>query len=255
MVNIYILELEDGKFYVGKTNHTVQRFNQHNDGKGSKWTKKYPMVDLYDFHRDMKDADENRITMQMIRKFGAANVRGGSWTKVNMTRSEIRSLDAKAKKGRYQRAMPKRRLCNRCGRSSHTDRSCYARYHANGKSLTRKKSVSKQDYADFVVEYKQRRAAAVKAEHADGEKVEAELKMLEKIESQPEEKIIEVLETLSEEEEVDDNTDLFEEIFGPLVKTIEDAKKVVKSIKKAQKKATKFGKRISKGLKKNLGLK
>ena len=79
--------------------------------------------------------------------------------------------------------------------------------------------------------------------------------MLGKIESQPEEKIIEVLETLSEEEEVDDNTDLFEEIFGPLLKTIEDAKKVVKSIKKAQKKATKFGKRVSKGLKKNLGLK
>lgn len=255
MVNIYILQLEDGKYYVGKTNHTMQRFNQHNDGKGAKWTKKYPMIDLYDFHRDMKDADENRITMQMIRKFGAANVRGGSWTKVNMTRAEIRSLDAKAKKGRYRRAMPKRRQCNRCGRSSHTDRSCYARYHANGKSLSRKTSVSKKEYADFVVEYKQRRAEAVRTNHAAAEKVDEEIRILRKIESQPDEKIIEVLETLSEEEEVDDNTDLFEEIFGPMFKTIDDAKKVVKSIKSAQKKATKFGRKISKGIKKNLGLK
>ena len=255
MVNIYILQLEDGKFYVGKTNHTMQRFNQHNDGKGAKWTKKYPMVDIYDFHRDMRDSDENRITMQMIRQFGAANVRGGSWTKVDMSRAEIRSLDAKAKKGRYRRAMPKRRLCNRCGRSSHTDRSCYARYHANGKALERKKSVSKQDYADFVVEYKQRRTDAVKEKLAKSEKVEQELEMLSRVEAQPEEKLIEVLETLSEEEEVDDNTDLFEDIFGPMLKTIEEAKVVVKSIKKAQKKATKFGKKLSKSLKKNLGLK
>ena len=115
-------------------------------------------------------------------------------------------------------------------------------------------SVSKQDYADFVVEYKQRRTDAVNEKLAESNKVERELKMLDEIESQPEEKIIEVLETLSEEE-VDDNTDLFEEIFGPMLKTIEEAKSVVKSIKSAQKKATKFGKKLSKGLKKNLGLK
>ena len=121
--------------------------------------------------------------------------------------------------------------------------------------MERKKSVSKQDYADFVVEYKQRRTDAVKEKLAESNKVERELKMLDEIESQPEEKIIEVLETLSEEEEVDDNTDLFEEIFGPMLKTIEEAKNVVKSIKSAQKKATKFGKKLSKGLKKNLGLK
>ena len=255
MVNIYILQLEDGKYYVGKTDHTIQRFNQHNDGKGAKWTKKYPMIDLYDFHRNMADSDENRITMQMIRQFGAENVRGGSWTKVHMTQAELRSLDARAKKGRYSRAMPKRRFCNRCGRSSHTDRSCYARYHANGKSLERKKSVSKQDYSVFVSEFKERREEAVKEQHADATTVKKEMEMLGKIESQPEEKILEVLQTLSEEEEIDDNTDLFEEIFGPMLKTIEEAKAVVKSIKSAQKKASKFGKKVSKSLKKNLGLK
>ena len=109
------------------------------------------------------------------------------------------------------------------------------------KQLERKKSVSKQDYADFVVEYKQRRTDAVKEKLAKSEKVEQELEMLSRVRAQPEEKIeIEVLETLSEEEEVDDNTDLFEDIFGPMLKTIEEAKVVVKSIKKAQEKSHKI---------------
>ncbi len=41
MVNIYVLELQGKKYYVGKTNHTFQRFNQHKTGSGAKWTQKH----------------------------------------------------------------------------------------------------------------------------------------------------------------------------------------------------------------------
>ena len=39
MVNIYVLELEQGEYYVGKTDHTFQRFNQHVTGDGAKGCK------------------------------------------------------------------------------------------------------------------------------------------------------------------------------------------------------------------------
>ena len=93
MVNIYVLELEQGKYYVGKTNHTFQRFNQHVTGDGAEWTKKYKVKDLFEFHKNRTDADENRITLQMMKKYGARNVRGGSWTKVDMSDNEIRRFE------------------------------------------------------------------------------------------------------------------------------------------------------------------
>ena len=69
MVNIYVLELKGGKYYVGKTNHTFQRFNQHKTGSGAKWTQKHKVVDLFAFHKDMRDSDENKITIQMMKKY------------------------------------------------------------------------------------------------------------------------------------------------------------------------------------------
>ena len=100
MVNIYVLKLKSGKYYVGKTNHTFQRFNQHHTGSGAKWTKKYPVVDLFDFHHGMKDSDENKITIQMMKKYGVKNVRGGSWTKVNMSQNEIQKLESRINRRR-----------------------------------------------------------------------------------------------------------------------------------------------------------
>jgi predicted GIY-YIG superfamily endonuclease len=39
---IYILKLNDNKYYVGKTNKIVnERYQEHIDGVGSFWTKKY----------------------------------------------------------------------------------------------------------------------------------------------------------------------------------------------------------------------
>ena len=89
MVNIYVLELKNGKYYVGKTNHTFQRLYQHKSGTGAKWTQKHKVIDLLEFHKNMKDSDENIITIRMMKKFGIQNVRGGSWTKVNMTYIEM----------------------------------------------------------------------------------------------------------------------------------------------------------------------
>ena len=44
--NIYVLRLEGGRYYVGKTDNVPQRFQQHLQGQGSTWTKKYKPVSL-----------------------------------------------------------------------------------------------------------------------------------------------------------------------------------------------------------------
>lgn len=162
MVNIYVLKLKQRKYYVGKTDHTLQRFNQHMRKNGAKWTKKYPVVDLYDFHPRMKASDENRITREMMRKFGVANVRGGSWTKVNMTKSEIARLEAKLK----QKTSVSTKKCTRCGRDSHTKSKCYARTHKNGSRLRSKKKIAPDSYANLLRQQELAKKSQIEANNA-----------------------------------------------------------------------------------------
>ena len=162
MVNIYVLKLKQRKYYVGKTDHTLQRFNQHMRKNGAKWTKKYPVVDLYDFHPRMKASDENRITREMMRKFGVANVRGGSWTKVNMTKSEIARLEAKLN----QKKSVSTKKCTRCGRDSHTKSKCYARTHKNGSRLRSKKKIAPDSYANLLRQQELAKKSQIEANNA-----------------------------------------------------------------------------------------
>ena len=80
MVNIYVLELEGGNYYVGKTG--ILSIDLINTGKVLvlEWTKLHPVVGLYTFHKDRRDSDENMFTILMMKNFGIDKVRGGSWT-------------------------------------------------------------------------------------------------------------------------------------------------------------------------------
>ena len=42
--NIYVLKLQGGRYYVGKSQDVIGRYKQHMDGKGSAWTKKYKPI-------------------------------------------------------------------------------------------------------------------------------------------------------------------------------------------------------------------
>ena len=46
MIYIYILQLEQNKYYVGKTGNPQFRLNNHITGSGSAWTKKYKPIKL-----------------------------------------------------------------------------------------------------------------------------------------------------------------------------------------------------------------
>jgi len=48
MEQVYVLELEEGKYYVGKTKHSDVRIGQHFDGDGSVWAQKYKPVKVID---------------------------------------------------------------------------------------------------------------------------------------------------------------------------------------------------------------
>ena len=130
---IYILQLEHNKFYVGYTSRkNCERFNEHFNGCGSEWTKKYKPINVLEYHEGNKQ-DEDRITLQLMKKLGWWNVRGGQWCKVKMSHPPDQLNGISNFSLTRERSLQKE--CNRCGRTSHTINQCYASTDINGYQL------------------------------------------------------------------------------------------------------------------------
>jgi predicted GIY-YIG superfamily endonuclease len=79
MDTLYVLELEDNKWYVGKTADLAARFRQHQGGAGSAWTKIYKPIGVKESRRLKDGYDETNTTKEYMKKYGIDNVRGGSY--------------------------------------------------------------------------------------------------------------------------------------------------------------------------------
>ena len=77
---VYVLELEDSKYYVGSTTNRKRRIKQHRSGRGSKWTREHrPIRVLKEYRRIPKEyllGMESKVTAEMMLEYGINNVRG-----------------------------------------------------------------------------------------------------------------------------------------------------------------------------------
>ena len=79
---VYHLELEDDCHYVESTYNLNQRYAQHLDKDGAKWTKIHKPTRIVQVWTDGTLELENKITLELIDRYGKDKVRGGKWTKV-----------------------------------------------------------------------------------------------------------------------------------------------------------------------------
>ena len=82
---VYTLKLEENKYYVGRSYNVPRRLNEHYDGKGSEWTKKYNPIKLYEVFEDCTKFDEDKYTVMYMSIFGIENVRGGSFCSIELS--------------------------------------------------------------------------------------------------------------------------------------------------------------------------
>ena len=158
MVDIYVLECEDGNVYVGKTTKGEKRLKQHIDGRGAEWTKMHKPKRVMQYYTNANDADERKVTDQMIKKYGAKKVRGAGLTKRKMTKKEIDNLNKKVgfTKSKSSTSTRKKTIttkkntttytCSRCGRQGHNRTQCYAKTNSSGKAISasKKKTTTKK---------------------------------------------------------------------------------------------------------------
>jgi hypothetical protein len=151
--NVYVLKLEHGKYYVGKTTDSESRIRQHFAGYGSAWTKLHPPTDVLEIHNGVSGSLENSITRRYLDAYGWENVRGGSYCTVDLQEED---LDDKHKEvlGQLDRCLSCGReghwaadcyansqvlVCHRCGREGHTAPKCYARSGVWGRGEIKKR--------------------------------------------------------------------------------------------------------------------
>ena len=116
MVNIYVLRLIEGKYYVGTAGNVVCRINSHFRGEGVDWTRKYRPIDIEEVIPNQSYIDEDTITKKYMLKYGIDNVRGGTYCGMRLGYDEYRLLK--------KEMMSAGNRCYRCASKDHKFREC-----------------------------------------------------------------------------------------------------------------------------------
>ena len=137
MESLYVLKLEKGKWYIGKSADIMKRYQQHLSGSGSAWTSKYPPTTLVESRPITSTHDENNVTKDYMKKYGVENVRGGSYSQVVLDDSTISVL-----KNEF---IGNDNKCLNCGLAGHFANRCRTKVEEKEQSY-----VYECDYCDRV---------------------------------------------------------------------------------------------------------
>lgn len=138
MVCIYILKLQNDKYYVGKTNKLNLRVNEHFEGDGSAWTKLYKPIEISQVIKNCDTYDEDKYTIKTMAKYGIDNVRGGSFVKIKLSENDLDTIN-KMINGSENK-------CFKCGKYGHFANKCYS------KKTTIEDKVSDNEKDDDIVD-------------------------------------------------------------------------------------------------------
>jgi len=116
---IYVLRLRDGKYYVGKAGNVIERCNAHCAGNGSEWTKKYPVDKLVECLPQKGQFDEDNKVKELMMRYGIPNVRGGTYSRVELTQEDVNVLRRELSGAKD--------VCFGCGAAGHFVTECPSR--------------------------------------------------------------------------------------------------------------------------------
>jgi len=117
---VYILELEDNKVYVGKSTDVKKRIEQHEHHVGAVFTKRFKptgkILPRLGNIQGLGDAAERDETLRYMYIRGIDNVRGWKYTQIDLSPSDKKEAEMNIRE-MFD-------LCRRCGRHGHFIKNC-----------------------------------------------------------------------------------------------------------------------------------
>ena len=122
---IYVLQLRDNKYYVGKTYNVEARFAQHVEGKGgAAFTSKFAPIAVLESYVKASEFDEDKTVKEYMSKYGITNVRGGAYCQEHLKSEDYERLT--------REIWHAKGACLRCGRNNHFATECFAQTDIEG---------------------------------------------------------------------------------------------------------------------------
>jgi predicted GIY-YIG superfamily endonuclease len=138
--NVYILKLKDNNYYVGKAKDVNKRFQEHISGNGSSWTKKHKPIEIIKIINNCSSFEEDKQVKELMSTYGIDKVRGGTYTKIDLTKEEKEILQ--------KEIWAAQDVCTRCGNSNHFVKDCYAKTDINGNKIEEEYIIWQCEYCD-----------------------------------------------------------------------------------------------------------
>ena len=137
----YVLELDEKKYYIGKSSKPMKRIGDHTGltegSRGSGWTQMYKPVKILEINEAFDPMEEDFTTLRYMNQMGIDNVRGGSFCELNLSPENTLTLE-KMMRGADDK-------CYFCGSDKHLIISCDQK-NIHRKTIKRKeKAIPKKD--------------------------------------------------------------------------------------------------------------
>ncbi len=113
---VYALELDNNKYYIGKTTNLIKRYETHICGLGSSWTKKYKPIRIIEIRTSKQLLDELETTLIYMNKYGIDNVRGACFCGIELSFNDKKTIK-KMIADMYD-------ICYICNKKGHFTSSC-----------------------------------------------------------------------------------------------------------------------------------
>ena len=125
----------------------MNRYQQHMNGSGSAWTRKYKPVALEKTIENVSPFEEDKYTKEYMSKYGMDKVRGGSYVEVTLSDFQKKSLNTEM--------WAANDCCTQCGRKGHFVKACTATTDVSGNRIDQDEDVWGCYYCDrtFTTEF------------------------------------------------------------------------------------------------------